>query len=184
MRLFVAVTLGADIEARATAAMAELQAMAPQARWVRPEGLHLTLSFLGEVAAERLPELREALSGVATHHAPFTLSVAGGGGFGSPRHPRVLWAGIGGDTAALGALQAEVAAALEPLGFPRETRAYTAHLTLARAKHPRGEAALAPCVQALAGAAWGEARVERLLLFESTRGRYVPQLEAPLSRAP
>jgi 2'-5' RNA ligase len=93
----------------------------------------------------------------------------------------VLWAGVRGNTAALEALQAEVAAVLEPLGFPRDKRLYTAHLTLARSKDPRGDAAFPECQRALQGAHWGEARVEHLILFESKAGRYLPRLELPLA---
>ncbi|MBN1207710.1 MAG: RNA 2',3'-cyclic phosphodiesterase [Myxococcaceae bacterium] len=181
MRLFTAVTLGSTVESRATAAIERLEAVAPKARWVKPEGVHLTLVFLGEVAEARLPELSAALTPVSQHHAPFSLTIEGGGCFGPPRHPLVLWAGVGGDTAALGALQAEVAAVLEPLGFPRDKRLYTAHLTLARAKEPRGDAAFTECRRVLEGERWGEARVEHLVLFESKGGRYVPRLELPLS---
>lgn len=184
MRLFTAVTLGSAVEARAAAGLERLRALAPRARWVKPENLHLTLVFLGEVSEERLPALGEALLPVSHHHAPFTLTLQGGGSFGSPRHPHVLWAGVAGNTAALEALQAEVAAVLEPLGFPRERRAYTAHLTLARSKGPRGEPAFLECQRALASEHWGEARVEHLLLFESKAGRYLPRLELPLAKAP
>jgi 2'-5' RNA ligase len=181
MRLFVAVVLGEAIERRATEALGRLKPLAPKARWVRPEGMHLTLAFLGEVDPELLPALREALTGVARRHAPFVLTVEGGGSFGAASHPRVLWADVKGQTEALGALQADVAATLEPLGFERERRAYTAHLTLARAKLPRGDAAFVACVQELRGAAWGEGRVDRVLLYESRNGRYIAQVEAPLT---
>jgi RNA 2',3'-cyclic 3'-phosphodiesterase len=183
MRLFTAVTLGSTVEAWAAAAMQRLRALAPKARWVNAEGLHLTLVFLGEVAEARLSALGEALTSVAGHHPPFTLTIEGGGCFGTARSPSVLWAGVGGDRVALEALQAEVATALEPLGFPREKRPYTAHLTLARAKAPRGDAALLECRRALEAEHGGQAHVEHLTLFESKGGRYLPRLELPLTGA-
>ena len=94
----------------------------------------------------------------------------------------MLWADVRGDTAALKALQADVARALEPLGFTSEHGEYIAHLTLARARPPRGDPALAACARELQGASWGEGRVDRLVLFESTRGHYVPRLEVMLER--
>jgi 2'-5' RNA ligase len=181
MRLFTAVTLGSAVEAKVTADIERLRSLAPGARWVNPHGVHLTLVFLGEVDAARLPELEEVLTRAAGHHAPFTLTIEGGGYFGPPRHPHVLWAGVGGDTAALGALQAEVAAVLEPLGFPREKRMYTAHLTLARSRDPKGDPAFAECKKALQDEHWGEARVEHLILFESKSGQYEKRLELPLT---
>lgn len=184
MRLFVAVTLGPTIESHAVSALPRLKGLAPRARWVPPTNLHLTLSFLGQVEAERVPALAEALSRVGAAHAPLVLTIEGGGGFGAPSHPRVLWAGVGGDTKALGALQADVVEALRPLGFEPEHRDYTAHLTLARAKVPRGDRQLSECVHALQGEKWGEARVDRLILFESLGGQYHPRAEAPLSKSP
>ena len=182
MRLFVAVTLGDTIETQASAALPRLKGLAPRARWVPPTNLHLTLSFLGEVEAERVPAVKDVLTRVGPAHAPLVLRIEGGGSFGTPAHPRVLWAGVGGDTKALGALQADVAEGLKPLGFEPEHREYAAHLTLARAKVPRGDRQLAECVHALQGEKWGEARVDRLLLFESLGGKYHPRAEVPLSR--
>jgi len=184
MRLFVAVTLGEAVEAEASAGIQRLKGLAPRARWVPAANLHLTLHFLGEVEAERVPALQEALVRVGPAHAPLVLTIEGGGAFGSPSHPRVLWAGVGGETKALGALQADVVEALKPLGFEAEHRDYTAHLTLARAKVPRGDRELAECARALHGARWGEARVDRLVLFESLKGKYHVRLEVPLSRSP
>ncbi|WP_426755246.1 RNA 2',3'-cyclic phosphodiesterase [Myxococcus sp. Y35] len=183
MRLFTAVTLGATIETRVAAQLRHLQALAPRARWVKVEGLHLTLVFLGDVDAARLPTLHEALAPVGARHAPFVLSIGGGGAFGAAAHPRVLWADVGGATDALRALQADTARVLQPLGFEPEHRPYTAHLTLARSRAPRGDPALSACVQALSGAALGEGRVDRLVLFESQGGHYLPRLEVPLGHA-
>ena len=181
MRLFTAVTLGSTVEAHAQAGLERLRALAPKARWVNPDGFHLTLVYLGEVSESQLPGITEALTPVSHHHAPFTLTVESGGYFGKPSHPHVLWADVKGDTAALGALQAEVAAVLEPLGFPREKRMYTAHLTLARSKEPRGDAAFLECQRVLEKEHWGEGRVEHLILFESRGGRYEKRLELPLT---
>jgi 2'-5' RNA ligase len=181
MRLFTAVTLGNAVETRATAGIERLRGLSPRARWVSPQGVHLTLVFLGEVDAAQLPALEAALTPVAHHHAPFTLTIEGGGYFGPPRHPHVLWAGVGGATAALEALQAEVATVLVPLGFSREKRMYTAHLTLARSKDPKGDTAFLECKKVLEGEHWGEARVEHLILFESKGGRYEKRLELPLT---
>ncbi len=181
MRLFVAVTLGPALEATVADALHDLSRHAPRARWVPPANLHLTLSFLGDVDVPRAAEVERVLRPVGAAHAPLELSVQGGGGFGAPERPRVLWAGVGGDTAALGALQADVAGRLRPLGFEPEHREYVAHLTLARARQPRGDRELAGCIQALRDEHWGEARVERLVLFESLAGRYLARSTVSLA---
>ncbi len=104
-------------------------------KWVRPDGVHSTLKFLGDIPAERLPELNTALS-EALHgwNEPntFELSLGGLGSFGKPDAPRVIWLGIGGNRLLLSRLQQVVEKTLNPLGFPPEDRNYSPHLTLGR----------------------------------------------------
>ncbi|MFP2932284.1 2'-5' RNA ligase family protein, partial [Pyxidicoccus sp. 3LG] len=88
MRLFTAVTLGPTIETRTVEELGRLRALAPHARWVKVEGVHLTLVFLGEVEEARLPELRAALEPVGPRHGPFVLSVGGGAASAPPRAAR------------------------------------------------------------------------------------------------
>jgi 2'-5' RNA ligase len=99
-------------------------------RWVRPEGIHVTLKFLGAVDASNVDELTTALS-TAIEPFELTVALASVGGFGGARL-RVIWVGLAGDTDGLAALAGRVDVALEPLGFPRERRPFAAHLTLAR----------------------------------------------------
>jgi 2'-5' RNA ligase len=133
MRLFVAVNLPAAEQERIRDATERLRDTALPFRWVAPEALHLTLSFLGEVAEQRIDELMKALGAVAMRYDPFAIRLAGIGAFPGLRRPRVLWLGVA-DDGSLARLQSATAAALEPLGFPREQRAYSPHLTLARAR--------------------------------------------------
>jgi 2'-5' RNA ligase len=104
-------------------------------KWVRPEGLHLTLKFLGEVEEAREGELRAALAeaaGPAGAERPVTLAIGGCGVFPDFRRPRVVWVGIAPEPA-LELLQDRVERAFVPLGFPAEARAFRPHLTLGRA---------------------------------------------------
>ncbi|MFQ5610610.1 MAG: RNA 2',3'-cyclic phosphodiesterase [Anaerolineae bacterium] len=102
-------------------------------RWVRPENFHLTLVFLGEVPAEQIPELAEALHAVAYEYSPFTLGVQGIGGFPNLKWPRVLWTGFNDSLGILTKLHKTLGPVLLSLGFPPEARPYTPHLTLAYA---------------------------------------------------
>ncbi|HEY8490910.1 MAG TPA: RNA 2',3'-cyclic phosphodiesterase [Dehalococcoidia bacterium] len=106
-------------------------------RWVRPEGIHLTLKFLGGVPAPRVPEIDAALRAVLAEEPGFALRLGAPGTFGGPR-PRVVWVGVEGAVPALASLQRRVEAALVPLGFPPEARPFAPHLTLARV--PEGTA--------------------------------------------
>lgn len=142
MRLFVALNLPETIRHDIRDATANLREERYPFRWIEGDALHLTLSFLGEVAETRVPELMSTLSTAATRHATFSFRLKGVGAFPNLRRPRVLWLGVEND-GSLERLQDDVAGALEPLGFERERRAYSPHLTLARAKNDASPAAFA-----------------------------------------
>jgi 2'-5' RNA ligase len=170
-RLFVAVAPPDPVRRRITAIAEELRrASGPAAaelRWVAPENVHVTLQFLGAVPVERVQAVQEAVRAVAAAGRPLGLEVKGAGGFPSARRPRVIWLGLAGDVAALAGLAAGLGGRLAPLGFPPEERAFSPHLTLARARDARGIPGLAGAL-AQAGAAEPVAwRVPELVLEES-----------------
>lgn len=103
-------------------------------RWVRPEGIHLTLKFLGNVPTDRLDEIGDALHRACDGFGPLALTLADLGCFPNLRRPRVVWVGVHGDTDALGRLQASIEKHIAPLGFPTEKRRFSPHLTLGRVK--------------------------------------------------
>jgi 2'-5' RNA ligase len=187
VRLFAAIDPAPAVRDRLRAALAPVRRLAPSAKWVDVASLHLTLAFLGDTEASRVPEIATAIGAVAVAHAAFELGCAGGGAFGGKR-PRVLWAGVTGALDALHAVQADLAAALAPLGFAPEERPFAAHLTLARAREARGDPSLAACAAALAGRAFGVTRVEALVLYRSDlspKGAvYTPLAALPLRGAP
>ncbi|MHB8575873.1 MAG: RNA 2',3'-cyclic phosphodiesterase [Dehalococcoidia bacterium] len=115
-------------------------------RWVRPEGIHLTLHFLGATPAEREAEICAAMTRAAAGSSSFTLAPGGLGTFGG-RRPRVVWASLEGDVATLMALHRRV---VEALSAPAADERFTPHLTLARIPRPAGDPALVRPAQALA----------------------------------
>jgi len=122
-------------------------------KWVRPEGVHLTLKFLGDVDNAREPELRATLTEAAGRGEPrgVTIHVEGFGAFPDFKRPRVVWAGVTPDPA-LELLQHRVEQLFAPLGFPTEANAFRPHLTLGRAKrdaHPRDFAGLEDALEVL-----------------------------------
>jgi len=172
LRLFVAVAPTPEVTSRIERALAALSTThARAARWASPGSLHLTLAFLGEIAEELVPAIAAALRAVAAQHAGLSLRFRGGGSFGSPRHPRILWVPVEGDLAALSALQRGVDAALVPLGHQPDPRPFSPHLTLARSREPRGDPALAACAAALAEDDFGESRIAAIVLYRSDLGR-------------
>ena len=133
MRLFVAVNLPADVREAVWTAAEPARRGSPPVRWVGPDGIHVTLKFLGEVADERLDELRQALGRAAAGIRRFTLELAGGGVFPGPSRARVFWAGVVAEPQ-LELLQHAVEREIAPLGFATEVRAFHPHVTLGRAE--------------------------------------------------
>jgi 2'-5' RNA ligase len=136
LRLFIAVELPESVRNTLAATITALQRSAPNSalRWVRPDGIHLTLKFLGATDEDRVPAINTALRIAVRDFAPFELHPAGVGSFGGRRNLRVVWVGVEGDTAAVATLAGRVESALEPLGYLREKRAFNPHLTLARVR--------------------------------------------------
>jgi 2'-5' RNA ligase len=108
-----------------------------EAGWTRPEGIHLTLKFLGEVEESRTPEIMAALTNAARDTGGFRIEIAGAGAFPNQKNARVVWLGITGDRDKLSALQAAVDETMTGRGMEREDRAFTPHLTLGRIKFIR-----------------------------------------------
>jgi RNA 2',3'-cyclic 3'-phosphodiesterase len=108
-------------------------------RWVTPDRLHLTLKFLGETPADRVPLLQEVLAKKANNFSQFLIELGGVGAFPNGRKPQTLWLGLEGEgVEKLVRLAAKVDAAAGKLGFAREPRPYHPHLTIGRVKSPRG----------------------------------------------
>ena len=124
-------------------------------KWVRPENIHLSLKFLGDVEDAREPELRAALkqaAGSRPEARAIAVQIEGFGVFPDYHRPRVLWAGVAPDPA-LELLQHSVEQAFGPLGFPTEARAFRPHVTLGRAgreARPRDFSGLAEVLAGLA----------------------------------
>ena len=114
------------------AAAAPIRQLGLPVKWMPPEGIHVTLKFLGEVADAREPELRAALGRAAAGIPALPLVVGGFGAFPALDRPRIIWAGLEPDRALEG-LQRRVEQEFAPLGFPPEDRPFRPHLTLGRA---------------------------------------------------
>jgi 2'-5' RNA ligase len=151
LRLFIAIELPGNVLSALNRVQHDLQrdpALAPL-RWARPEGIHLTLKFLGETPADRRPEIEAAISGAAAGVRPFQLHLGKAGRFGGRNAPRVVWIDVGGETVALSRLQAQIEHGVSPLGYPGENRTFSPHLTLARVPPERAREVAGPLEEAL-----------------------------------
>lgn len=116
-------------------------------RWVRPEGIHLTLKFFGDISGGDVANIATVVEKAAEGERPFSLAVIGAGVFPDANRPRVLWLGMNGDVERLLAFQKGVEQALLQIGFPREERPFRPHLTLGRIKTSRGLIGLARALE-------------------------------------
>jgi len=177
------VLLPDDVRQRLATEIERLRPHASDMAWVAPANLHVTLKFLGQVDEARVPALADALRARVAGHRVFDAAVRGLGAFPSPTRPRVLWAGLEDDAGALAALAETIDACCAGLGFPRETRAFAAHVTLGRVREPRRQPALGEALARPADV--GRVRVERVSLMRSElspRGaRYSELAAAPLA---
>jgi len=162
IRSFVAVELPAEIRSQ----VAEIQrhVSVPGLRMVKPDLVHITMKFLGDVPPSKVEEVRLALA--AIRFPAFQARVTGVGAFPG-RSVRVLWLGAEGP---FDELAAEVESALHPLGFEREKRRFSAHATLARVSYPSREIteALRPWMERFARLDLGEFSVDQFFLKKST----------------
>ncbi|HWW76942.1 MAG TPA: RNA 2',3'-cyclic phosphodiesterase [Pyrinomonadaceae bacterium] len=144
LRLFFAVELPGEVREAAAAHASRLRRDFPEARasWPRPESLHLTLKFLGDVEGARVESLSGAATAAAAGLAPFTLTIEGAGSFPPRGAARVLWLGVRDAAAGLSRLQLRLENGCAAHGFPRESKPYKPHLTLARLRAPQDAAAL------------------------------------------
>lgn len=172
LRVFVALELSPAITAQLGQAIADLKPRLPRdsIRWVKAEGIHLTVKFYGDVATERLPALEGILPSAAVSARSFSLTVGGLGVFPNPFSPRVMWVGMAGDLENLEALQKKIEDASTALDFAPEPRGFSPHLTLGRfsgALRPPDREKLTAALADSRFARLGSFTAEALTLFRS-----------------
>ena len=145
IRAFIAIPLPRPLLDKLVHLQQQLGEQVPSrsVRWVRAEGIHLTLKFLGDTSTEKLPDIKQALAAVARHAPTCTFTVEGMGCFPNPRRPRVVWVGVQEPTGWLEVLQDAVEETMTHFGYEREKRSFKPHLTLGRVhrRASRGDAA-------------------------------------------
>jgi RNA 2',3'-cyclic 3'-phosphodiesterase len=149
-RLFCAVELPEAMRQRVARHIVRLKEAAPdaQASWSSSENIHLTLKFLGDIPQASVQSLSEAASRAVEGLGPFTIRLEQTGAFPPHGSPRVLWIGVKDSEGRLGELYQRLEAESEKAGFPRESRTFHPHLTIARLRKPQHARALASAHQA------------------------------------
>jgi 2'-5' RNA ligase len=167
MRSFVAIEIPEGLRQKLRELLRGLKSTGADVKWVRPEGMHLTLKFLGDADRETLESLSLSLGPVVEKFSPFEIQAQGVGGFPSFRSPRVIWAGLIEPRGVLSALQREIESTTAGFGFPPEGRPFNPHLTLGRVRSSEGKGALARTLEEKAAVDLGAFRPEHVTLFRS-----------------
>ncbi len=167
MRCFIAIELPEAVKEELKSLTARLKPLSRGIRWAAVEGIHLTLKFLGEVREDAVAGVSNALTGVCAAHRPFNILIRGTGAFPGMRYPRVIWVGIERRDD-LQALQRDIDEALALLGFEREQRTFTPHLTLGRVKEGDRVDAVMKEVATFGETVFGTIDVAQVVLMKST----------------
>jgi len=165
MRLFIAIEINPEIRTALATFVKDLRTLAPQAKWIRADNLHVTLKFLGETESTRLRQVQAALAAIRSPQV-VTLDFRGLGFFPDEKRPRVFWAGMEASPN-VAPLAAGIDQALHKLGFPLEERSFTPHLTMARFNPPGVPPKLLAAAQQNRSRAFGSLTTSEFHLIES-----------------
>ncbi len=168
MRVFFAVELPEPLRRTLADGLAPLRRLLPPARWVRPESLHVTLKFLGELEDRVVERLQQDAALALQQVKPVTVALAGGGFFPSSRRPRVAW--VGGEAAGIEGWAGRLEQCAWRHGVPTEERGFSLHLTLARLERPWGNEAVERFLQEVAGWRLPPFVAREVVLFRSQLG--------------
>ena len=171
LRSFIAVEIPSEVQNIIADNISPLKNTLPKPliRWVDPRNVHLTLKFLGDVSPANLERLAGTLKGEVASHEMFSMSIGGLGAFPNQRRPRVIWIGLDAPPALL-TLQHAVDAAAAQMGFPREERSFSAHLTVGRVAQAASASDLQHIRSALESTKvgiLGTVRVQAIHIFKS-----------------
>lgn len=173
MRLFVALDLPENVHQKLRGLIDELKRESLDIRWVNPEGIHVTLKFIGHVDEAKAHDIQQALGKIHSDH-PVTMEFRGMGFFPNERRPRVAWCGVEGSEN-LSTLAGNIENAVEPLGIEREARDFKPHLTLARIDAEKVRRAqiekLVMAAKKFESTSFGSARESEFHLYESVTKR-------------
>ncbi len=188
IRSFIAIDLTDPVRRQLETLVQELRKSNAQVGWVRIEGIHLTLKFLGNVSPEQIEEIKPVLAGIALQTPPVHIEPAGCGAFPTIKSPRVIWVGLRGQLGPLAELVRRVETAMALFGFKPEGRPFKPHITLGRVKGRQRLEALQQILFAHRDFTAEPFDATEVVLYKSDLrpdgARHAPLLKAPFSGRP
>jgi 2'-5' RNA ligase len=167
IRSFLAIELPKEIIGKLSEIQNNLKSSGSQIKWVRPESIHLTLKFFGNIEEKTVDDISQVLKKVTAKISAFVINVKDIGVFPNMSRPRVIWVGVESSGRTLDILHKETESSLKKIGFEPEERKFSAHLTLGRVKSLKDKRQLTEQIEKLKGCEVGSFRVENLFLFKS-----------------
>ena len=167
IRSFIAIDLPEGTRQGLSHVQEQLKRSRAGVRWVKTSNIHLTLKFLGNIHPGQVDDIAAATAQVIGAEPPLTLWAAGLGVFPSPRKPRIIWVGLGGEVERLTKIQAGLEKTLEPLGFTREGRGFRPHLTIGRVKDRRRLQSLIEAMSAFELPKFNSFDADEIILYKS-----------------
>jgi len=167
MRTFIAVGISSEAREKIAQIQVELRKGDTDVKWVEPKNLHITLKFLGEVSEEKLSGVIEKTKLAASGISNFRVHLFGLGSFPNLRSPRVVWIGVSEGKTELKNLSERIEENLSYLGFAKEKREFSAHLTIGRVRSPRGKGKLVKKIEELERCDLDEFSMDKVLVMES-----------------
>ena len=149
LRLFIAVEIPEDVRTRLAEIEKQLMASGADVKWVPEGNFHATLKFLGNVESDRAEAISRAIESAVQEVPGFDVCLAGVGAFPNTRRPNVVWVGMTSGADEMKALAEKVDRAMEPLGFAREARPFSSHITVGRSRTPKNADKLRELIERL-----------------------------------
>jgi 2'-5' RNA ligase len=168
IRAFIAIELNKEIQQFLCNIQNDFKKLRPDVKWVRPENIHLTLRFLGNIDQEHINNIKNILIQTSQKHSIFDIELSDIGAFPKKEFPRVIWVGIGKNKDRLTRIAAELEEEIQKIGIPKESREFHPHITIGRVRSNLNRSCL---IDKLKNAAITDKPlylVERLTLFKST----------------
>jgi 2'-5' RNA ligase len=167
IRTFIALELPPSVISLLEKVQDDLKSMKIRAKWVRPENIHLTLKFLGNINPDDIDNIGGAMMDAVDDFAGINLVARGVGVFPGIKRPRVIWVGLGGQIQLLFAMQRALEDNLEALGFRKEKRPFKGHLTLGRIRQTIDPSMIHQIMREYATLPSEKFTVRRIILFKS-----------------
>ncbi|MFH1238622.1 MAG: RNA 2',3'-cyclic phosphodiesterase [bacterium] len=167
MRTFMAVEIGPETKTKLASLEDELKKSAAEVKWVKPDNIHITLKFLGEVPPGDIEKINKAVETAVTGFKVFRINFREVGGFPSARNPRVIWVGVEEGQEELIRLSQSIERELTPLGWPPEERDFVPHLTIGRVRSNKNIKELGQKIENYKNNDFGQGLVDKVLIMES-----------------